>query len=458
MKRSFRTLVALILVLAFTASACSFSRGPETQSIKLTFYGLDDAKVFSSLISEYESQHPSVSVTYKKIDDAASFESRIINEIAEGAGPDIFYVHNTWLPRHIKKLVPLVAETFTPQQFTGTYVKVAGDDFIMTDPADGKDKIYALPLYVDTLALYYNKALFDQRLPERGKPATSWNLLQGDAAKFQELDKDAKLTKGEIAMGRADNVSLAPDILYALFLQAGETLYDSNFKNVQLGQSAQKYFDYYLSFAASQNKNYSWSTDLAAAGNPDKELDAFVSGKVAAVFGYSDLYARLSSELKNIKNTFSTGLSLKDVGVAPLPQIESDKSDYRVFANYYGLGVSRNSKNAVEAWNFVRYLGSKSQAQAYHKATSRPAARRDLIEDQRKEPITEVFISQLGYAASLRIFSDQQFADAIKDAITAANSGQTTRSALDQAGTKMNEILKTEAPEGLYPKVKKTTK
>lgn len=456
MKKSFRLYVGVaVLIIALVASGCSFFRkGPATANVTLNFYGLDDPSVFSSIISDYKASNPGVTIKYKQFTDPTAFEGLAINEIAEGAGPDILYIHNTWLPRHAKKLVPLVADTFTPKMFSETYVKVASDDFVQPDPTDGKEKIYALPLYVDTLALFYNKKLFDQHLPERGKPAPSWNMLSDDAQKFRETSKDGKLTRGEIALGRAE-ITLTPDILYTLFLQAGETLYDSGFKNIILGQTAKKYFDYFLGFASSQNKNFSFSPELIAQSKGKTELEPFLTGDVAAIFGYSDTYKKIQGELSSAKNVLSGSLSVKDVGVTTVPQLASDSADFKVYANYYGLGVSRNSKNPTEAWNFIRYVGSKNASASFHKKTSRPTARRDLIEDQRKEPITEVFISQLGYAKSLRVFSDKDFADALRDAVTAASSGQTSGAALDQAETKMNALFKTEAPEGLYPKVKK---
>lgn len=453
MKKTFGIYALIGVLILSTALGGCFRKGAAPKFVTLNFYGLDEPSVFSSIISDYTAKNPGVSIKYKQFANNQAFENLVVNEIAEGAGPDIFYVHNTWLPRHSKKLVALESDTFTPRQFTDNYVKVASDDFIQPDPSDGNSKIYALPLFVDTLAVFYNKKLFDQNLPERGKPALNWNLLLDDAQKFRKLSKDDKLERGQVALGRADNINLAPDILYNLFLQAGETFYDTAFSRIQLGQPAQKYFDYYLSFAVPANKNYSWSTDLTAAVKSKSELEPFMAGKVAAIFGYSDTYSKLKSELKSAGKVFSDEISLNDVGVAPVPQISNDSSNHKVFASYYGVGVSRNSKNPVEAWNFIRYLGSKSPSESYYKKTSRPTARRDLIEAQRREPITEVFISQLGYAASIRIFSANDFADALRAAITAANSGQTSRSALDQAKENMNTLFKTEAPGGLYPKV-----
>ncbi|MEK7524126.1 MAG: extracellular solute-binding protein [Patescibacteria group bacterium] len=448
-------LILILALLSLTLTGCLRTRGGSSGPVDLTFYGLDNSDVFDPIISEYQQLYPAIRIKYKKFNDSRAFENLLVNEIAEGEGPDIFYLHNTWLPRHTKKIVPLVSDTLTPRKFPETFVNVSSEDFIQPDPTDGIRKIYALPLYVDTLALYYNKQDFEEKVPERGKPAGTWDQLKEDAFKFQRQGEDGKLQHGEIALGRADNIRLSPKIFWNLLLQAGVNLYDSEFKQVQLTSGGQESFDYFLSFAGTLNKNYSWSTDLVPPDRPLAEVEAFLSGKVSAILAYSDLYARLETELKNVKTRNPSAINLKDVKVAPIPQIAEDEADYKAFADYYGLAVSRNSKNAAAAWSFIQFATGKSSAQVFHQKTKRPTARRDLIADQKKEPVTDVFASQLGYAASLRIFSDEKFETIIKEAIQNAVNGQNSRDALGNAQARINDLLKLEAPLGLYPKPKK---
>lgn len=444
----------LILVIL---SGC-FKKSIGSGAANLLFYGLDDSDVFEQIIAQYRQDHSNVQIRYKKFNDPAEFENLLVNEIAEGEGPDVFFLHNTWLPRHTKKLVPLVSETLTTKTFSETFVNVATEDFIQPDPNDGVKKIYALPLYADTLALYYNKEEFERKLPERGKPANTWELLKQDADKFRQQPEGGKLEKGLLALGRADNISLSADILYNLFLQSGVDFYDVDFKQTQFANKGQDVFDYFVSFAIPQNKNYSWDAELLPADRELKEVEAFLSGKTAAMVGYSDFYPRLETDLKNVKSRNPSVISKDNVAVAPLPQMSTDESNFKVWANYYGLAVSRNAKNQKAAWEFVQYAASKNSAKTYHLRTKRPTARRDLIEDQKKEPITEVFASQLGYAGSFRIYSDQKFAAFLKEAVQNVVNGQSSRSALGGAQSKINDLLKLEVPNGLYPKPKNKKK
>lgn len=451
--------IAILLTVLFISSFLTgcFGKKANTGPVDLTMYGLDDSDVIEPIIEKYREKYSAVRIKYKKFADSAAFEDLLVNEIAEGEGPDIFYLHNTWLPRHIKKTVALQSETLTPEKFTEIFANVAAKDFIQPDPNDGANKIYALPLYVDTLALYYNKKDFEQKFPQRGKPAGTWQTFQNDVSQLRTQSSDTNvLEHGAIALGRADNIRLAADVLYNFFLQGGISFYDDSFKKVMLSGDSSKYFDYFLSFSDPKNKNFSWDLLLAPPSkNSLYEVEAFLSGKVSSILAYSDLYPRLETELKNVKTRADSTISLGDIGVMGIPQFAEKESDYKVFANYYGLAVSRNSKNPTVAWDFIKFLTTSSQnAGLYHTKTKKPAALRDLVEAQKAEPVTEVFISQLGYADSFRIFSDQKFADALKAAVSSANQGFSSREALNQAIERMNEILKVEAPEGLYPKAK----
>lgn len=443
-------IAAFGLIFLLVLSGCLKKTG--TGAANLTFYGLDDSDVFEPIIAQYRQTHPNIRIQYKKFNDPAQYEDLLVNEIAEGEGPDIFYIHNHWLPRHTKKLIPFPSsETLNTKAFSETFVSVAEDDFIQPDPGNGLKKIYALPLYVDTLALYYNKKDFERVLPERGKPANTWELLKQDADKFRKQSEEGKLEHGEIALGRTDNIRLATDILYNLFLQAGVDFYDKELKQAQFSGKGQETFEYFLSFAVSQNKNFSWDGELVPPSQSLGEVEAFLAGKVSSIVGYSDLAPRLATEIKNVKSRNDTVIDKDDIAVAPLPQIASDEADFKVWADYYGLTVSRNSKSPQTAWDFVQFVASKNSAKIFHEKTKRPTARRDLIEDQKKEPMTEVFVSQVGYAGSFRIYSSQKFAGYLKDAIAAAVSGQSSQTALGEAQSKINELLKLEAPSGLYP-------
>src|SRR3990167_1146868 len=104
--KSKKILFVLSVALLLIVLAGCLKKSGGSAAANLTFYGLDDSDAFEQIIAQYRENHASVQIRYKKFNDPYEYENLIVNEIAEGEGPDIFFVHNTWLPRHTKKLVP----------------------------------------------------------------------------------------------------------------------------------------------------------------------------------------------------------------------------------------------------------------------------------------------------------------------------------------------------------------
>ena len=187
--------VVLLSVICTTLLSGCFSREStpsqtNTQRAELVYYKLFDGEdTMRPLIQEYQSQNPNVSITYRKFEDPEEYENLIINELAEGEGPDIFSMPNHWYLRNTKKLSPLPLTTASPAEFEATFVSVANDDLVLRDPIDGRTKIFAIPLTVDTLALYYNKAAFEDKIPSRGRPASTWEELKEDVFKLTKKDQ-----------------------------------------------------------------------------------------------------------------------------------------------------------------------------------------------------------------------------------------------------------------------------
>src|SRR3989344_6940843 len=140
----------------------SFNVGGDDTIVQLEMWGVfDNPNVYSEIFDEYRKIHKNVNFNYRSF-EYGDYENALINAFAAGNGPDIYLIHNTWLPKHLDKLAPLpsqnskTGETFiTLPEYERTFVDVASHDLV----AGGR--IYGAPLYVDTLALYYNKDLFN---------------------------------------------------------------------------------------------------------------------------------------------------------------------------------------------------------------------------------------------------------------------------------------------------------
>jgi len=127
-------------------------RAPE---VTLTVWSVDSRVLFNDNLLGYTALRPNVRVNFEEI-NPATYEQDLINALAAGRGPDIVMFHNSWLPKHYNKLVPAKDEQLTLTSLRETFPEVVEQNFA----PDGQ--IFALPLYIDTLALLYNRDAFDR--------------------------------------------------------------------------------------------------------------------------------------------------------------------------------------------------------------------------------------------------------------------------------------------------------
>ncbi|MBU0668012.1 hypothetical protein KJ951_00100 [Patescibacteria group bacterium] len=475
----FRKIIAatLLSVLSLTLfGGCFAKQQPDAKNtegrIELVYYKLfDEEDTIRPLIQQYQTQHPNVSITYRKFTDPVEYENLIINELAEGEGPDIFSMPNYWFLRNTKKLSPMPEDLATPAEFEATFVSVANNDLVLRDPADGKMRIFGIPLTVDTLALYYNKATFEDKIPSRGRPSTTWEGLKDDVYKITKKDQSfERFEVAGIAMGRSDNIARAVDILLMLMIQYGTTFYNANISGAEFsrqrsvtatGQSinpATEALSLYTSFALPANKNYSWNAFISDPKSAEKELDTFARGKVAMIFGYSYLYEQILAKIKDLDSKGVKTMKAQDVRVASVPQVidpnvSIEKRD--AYASYYAETVSRTSQYPKEAWDFLLFMSRKDNLDFYNSKTHRPSSRRDMIEAQKLDPIYGVFAEQTGYAESLPIYDYTKYSEIFGKAI---DSVVATGSAADAIRTAEEGVKALLPSEGLIPPAPEPTK
>jgi len=461
----------LLIVLIMFGAGCLRTKEPtkikNTAQIELTYYKLyDDSDVIEPLIQEYQAKNPTIKINYRQFTNPEEYYDLILNELAEGEGPDIFSVPNNWFIKNYKKISPAPLDLVPPNAFEDTFVAVTAKDLIRTDPATGSSAVYGIPLSVDTLALYYNKDQFDDKIPERGKPATTWEGLKEDVYKLTKKDNSfERFEVAGIAMGYADNITRAFDILTMLILQEGGDFYDKNMAkavfadNQGVGSDGNpikpgaKALELYTSFSNPSNKNYSWNNYLSDANSDTKEITTFARGKVSMIIGYSYMYNQIINEIDELKNKGLETIDTASVKVAMIPQmkdptISTTKRD--AYAYYFAETVPRTSKNARYAWDFLIYLSGKESLTYYNEKTHNPTSRRDMIDEQKIDPIYGVFAEQIGFAESLPIFDEKAYNTAFIKAINAVLATKKPEDAMKIAQDEINAILPS---GGLLPQV-----
>jgi len=396
----------------------------------LTVWGVfDDGQAFQSLIGAFKEANPKADIKYRNFTDPIVYENELLNALAAGTGPDIFMFHNTWLPKHYDKVVPFPHEQLNLTQLRELFPGVVEQDF----SANGF--VYALPLSVDTMAMFYSKDDFDSAAIVF--PPRIWTEFEDVVSRLRQVNPATnRILKAAAAIGGSSkSINRASDFLALLMIQSGAKMTDDNFTRATFSQpvifkgqsflSGLTALNFYTQFANSGGKYYTWSD------SEHYSLDAFASEEVSIIFNYAFQLPQLKQ-----KNPFL------NVGIALMPQ--PNTVDKRIdYSNYWGLAVSNKSANSAAAFDFVKTVTTNADTMInYANASQRPPALRVLINEKINDPIFGVFARQSLTARSWPQIDNVRIEEIFSNMIEAVTSGRlSTNDALKEAENSVTAIM-----------------
>ena len=446
-------LLLIAVTVITTGFRCTFISPAEKEllePIALNWWGVfDDFDAFSEIINEYKLIHPNITVNYRRL-RPEEFTLELLDALAEDRGPDIVTLQNTQLGQFQSKLAALPPTTRMAYQVTQkslgvkqeTLVEVretpsltAGQiknnflDVVYDDVIRG-NQIYGLPAYVDTLALFYNRDLFNNAgIP---LPPTTWTQVQDFVSQLTFQDSAGNLIQSGIALGLADNVERYFDIISLLMMQNGAEMTRENraaFNVVPVGGDSSynpgpEALRFYADFADPTKASYTWNESFPSS------IDAFAAGQAAMMLGYA--YHIPTLEAKR--------LGKLNYGIAKIPQIEGRPPVN--YANYQIYTVSNKSKYVNEAWDLIQFLTRADQVTKYLNKTGKPTALRALINEQEANDVLKPFAQQLLTTKSWYRGSNIDFAEAtFGEMITTTAAGEAPQKAASLAAEKISQAL-----------------
>lgn len=376
--------------------------------VSILIWGTDDsAKTFNQLITDYQTNHPYVKITYLRV-RPEDYEQQLVNSWAQGQGPDLFFVPHSWVGHMKAFAAPFPASSVVPEvrlskNLLGTNKQVVDvtqtvpglitlqDTFVDAVVSDIylDSQIWGLPLSLDTVALYYNKDLLNNA--KIYEPARTWGDLVTQLSGLTVTDEHGTLVQSGIAMGTSNNVPYATDLLTLLMMQNGATM-TSGDKAVRFREApGLTALNFYTSFAQSKKTSYSWSEDLPNA------RDAFLQGKVAYMFGTLADRTQIAASNLNWGVSSMPHLSLQG-DLTPAGQVRFiDTALYNVGMVSKAAQIAGKSKYA---WSFLSFISRPNEINTYLQLTGRLAARKQILGSQKDDPIKGVFANQLLTARS----------------------------------------------------------
>lgn len=372
-------LTSVILAVSLMSFGCN--KSPLTVQNGIDYTGtlkiwkpFVDSQQFNALIAAYQQAHPKVQIEYIK-KNIENYQEDLLKALASNTGPDIFTIHNSWLPQYLDKTTPAPDGIFTLSDYKNTFLDVVTEDF--TD----NGKIYGTANSVDTLALYYNKDLLGTA-GYANAPKT-WDELARQVRNITRQDQRGYFSISGVSLGTGANVNRAQDIVYLFMLQQGVIPASSDHFRPTFAQAVNRNgntvypgalgLTYYTSFANPNTSNYTWNSQS------DYSTDSFANGRSAMIFGYTYTASTIIQKAPNLR-----------FGIAPVPQVGTEGADVN-FANYFGEVVSKQSQHSDLAWDFLKFVTSKDNLQRYNTQYKEVSSRKDIAESQVKDIDIGVF-------------------------------------------------------------------
>lgn len=325
------------------------------KTVTLNYWGLwEDESVMNGIIAEFEAKNPNIKIVYKKKQKdgyRGLLAGRLLKSGEVEDVPDIFRIHNNWIPMFENNLAPIPDETVTSIGLDTDFFDVYKNDLKVNG------KWVSVPLMYDGLAMFYNPELLNKAQVE--VPKDWWDLKKA-AVKITEKDDKEKIKVAGAAIGLVENVDHWSDVIGLMMKQNG-----FNFKDIGTTENANKLKDVFSFYTLFKTSDKVWdetlpnSTQFFASGNL-----GFYFGPSWRVFDIQALNPNLKFGVASVPQLpTTTSVSTSEVGVgAELTNI--------YWASYWTEGVNNRSKYQNEAWKFLEYLSSTEVLEKMYQADS----------------------------------------------------------------------------------------
>ncbi|WP_248311180.1 extracellular solute-binding protein [Bosea sp. UNC402CLCol] len=414
MKVARRSFLASVLALGVFAAGSGRAQAVEIQYWQYVF----DTRVqaMTELIKQFEAENPGITVKQVTF-PYADYQTRLIAAKAAGRGPEVMQLFYGWLDTFIagKLVQPLPQTTFKNAE-------IERDFFPIVSAMKRGEQYYGLPTAVRSMALFYNKDLFQKAGLDPEKPPQT----------LDEFVAAAKAIAKRDAAGNFQQVGIALDIARQdhnwwreiLVRQYGGESYSADGSkvayNTEAGEKA-------LAFYTGLQKVHR----VGQESFMDEGQAAFRAGLAGMVV---DGTFRVAS--------YKTIQSFK-WGVVELPTHDGKKANFgSYFAN--AIGASATGEKLAAAEKFMAFISSEKAMNIWLEKVGELPARRAvaLTEANIKDPIYGPFIRGLDYAATPPMVDEAAQRQVSIDMINAVLLKDTPiKDALNAAATREQAIL-----------------
>ncbi|MEU8239492.1 sugar ABC transporter substrate-binding protein [Actinoplanes missouriensis] len=385
-RRAVASLAALGLIAAMAACGSSDDEAGGSSGA-ITAEGTDDGAELTlwtraplelqakALVDAYNKSHKNqVKLTIVPNDD---YVAKVGAAAGSGDLPDLFAADIVYVPNWTK--AGLFSD-MTERIGKLPYADKINQGHVKAGTYEGKE--YVLPFVLDLSVIFWNKELYKEAGLDPEKGPTTLDEFKSQALAVQKLNKPD--TYGTYFGGNCGGCNVFT--WFPMVWASGEEVMDAEGTKALLdGPAAQKV--------------YSTWRDLQTAGavHPGSKDETGATWVAAFQEGKIGVMPYPATLLKTAAKTV-------DVGVTPIPGVSGGQS---TFVGGDGIGISKDSKKADQAWNFLSWLTSEDAQVGVLAANDSSVARSDLADNQysSKDPRVAMINKVAGEPASKTPFA-----------------------------------------------------
>jgi ABC-type glycerol-3-phosphate transport system substrate-binding protein len=313
----------------------------------VTIWGTVPYTVFAGVLRSIAETNESFRNVEYVEKDARTFDDELINALALDRGPDVLFLPHEEIVQYRDKIQPLTYEQYPKRDFESAYI----DGATIFALGDG---IYALPVAVDPIVLYWNRDLLATK-NFLSAPKTWEELVTTMLPALIERDFNRTITRAGIAFGEYQNVTNAYGVLSTLLLQGGSAMVTETYENkysVSLNSAVNnnsndvlsKVVVFYTNFSNPINPLYTWNR-----AQPN-DFQAFGREDLALYFGRGSEARLIEQQNPNL-----------NFDIAEVPQ-SAAATVRRTYGTFYGLALMRAADNKPGGVYVMQTLASGQNA------------------------------------------------------------------------------------------------
>ena len=343
----------VVMMLAGVAACGGSSSSTSNGTVNLTYalWDQNEQVGYQQSVNQFMKLHPKIHVTIEQT-PWASYWQKLSTEFAAGNAPDVFWNHLAYYPQFVQQgqlmnLSPLISQSkIDMSQYYPQLVK----------EWSYQGNAYGLPKDWDTIAILYNKQMFQQM----GLPAPTsmtWNPTDGGTflqlAEKLTVDQNGKhptdpgFDASHIKQYGFVSENNAQEGFWNFIAMNGGSLLDKQFgQNFQLNQPPAQQA---LQFLVNLISKYHVSPSAAETNNNGGVAEQLFEGNKAAMVAAGDW--ELSGVVQQMK--------------APWGVVELPAGPNGVMSVFNGLtdAIYAKTPHPQEAWELEQWLGSSQSEQ-----------------------------------------------------------------------------------------------